>query len=65
MKASELIKEMLCSRLGHKIINPEKINGHVWRFSCKRCGGDFALNLLVEGGLLPWEEVKELYENKK
>ena len=56
------IKSLICSRLGHEIINPIKINGHVTRFQCSRCGGDFAINFMVQGALLDWGDVEELYK---
>ena len=56
------IKKVICSWLGHKIINPIKINDHVWRFQCSRCSGDFAVNFMVQGAILDWTDVKELYK---
>ena len=56
------IKKLICSQSGHKIVNPERINDHVFRFQCSRCGGDFAINLIVDGAILDWSTVRELYK---
>lgn len=57
-----LIKKVICHLRGHAVINPTIINDHVTRFQCSRCFGDFALNSRIDGALLDWDEVKELYE---
>ena len=56
------IKSLICSASGHKIVNTTMINSHVFRFQCSRCGGDLAINFMVQGGILDWDDVKELYK---
>lgn len=56
-----MTKTLLCWLLGHRYFRIAKVSPSADRVGCHRCGQQWGMHHGVRA-LVPWDEVRELYE---